>query len=37
MPDGRQREQPERRKKLFERFRTTLAKLGAHITNVLGA
>jgi nicotinamide riboside kinase len=37
MPDGRQREQPERREELFERFRTTLAGLGARLADVLGA
>ena len=35
-PDGRQREQPERRGELFERFRGTLAGLGAHVADVLG-
>jgi NadR type nicotinamide-nucleotide adenylyltransferase len=34
--DGRQREQPERREELFERFRTTLAQLGARVADVVG-
>jgi NadR type nicotinamide-nucleotide adenylyltransferase len=34
--DGRQREQPERRAELFERFRATLAGLGARVADVLG-
>jgi NadR type nicotinamide-nucleotide adenylyltransferase len=34
--DGNQREQPERRKELFERFRATLAGLGAHVAEVIG-
>ena len=34
--DGRQREQPERREELFERFRSTLAGLGARVADVLG-
>ena len=34
--DGRQREQPERREELFERFRATLAGLGARVADVLG-
>jgi nicotinamide riboside kinase len=37
VPDGRQREQPERREELFERFRATLAGLGAPVAEVLGA
>ena len=36
VPDGRQREQPERREELFERFRTTLAGLGARVADVVG-
>jgi NadR type nicotinamide-nucleotide adenylyltransferase len=35
--DGRQREQPERREELFERFRATLADLGARVSDVVGA
>ena len=31
--DGRQREQPERREELFERFRATLAGLGARVAD----
>jgi NadR type nicotinamide-nucleotide adenylyltransferase len=34
--DGRQREQPERREELFERFRTTLQGLGARADDVAG-
>ena len=34
--DGRQREQPERREELFERFRATLAGLGARVADVAG-
>ena len=34
--DGRQREQPERRGELFERFRATLAGLGARVADVAG-
>ncbi len=34
--DGRQREQPKRREELFERFRATLAGLGARVVDVLG-
>jgi NadR type nicotinamide-nucleotide adenylyltransferase len=34
--DGRQREQPERREELFERFRLTLAGLGARVADVAG-
>jgi NadR type nicotinamide-nucleotide adenylyltransferase len=34
--DGRQREQPERRGELFERFRSTLLGLGAAVTDVAG-
>ena len=34
--DGRQREQPERRGELFERFRSTLAGLGARVADVVG-
>ena len=36
VPDGRQREQPERREELFERFRATLAGLGARVADVVG-
>jgi nicotinamide riboside kinase len=36
VPDGRQREQPERRGELFERFRSTLAALGAPTVDVAG-
>jgi NadR type nicotinamide-nucleotide adenylyltransferase len=35
--DGRQREQPERREELFERFRGTLRELGARAAPVAGA
>jgi len=34
--DGRQREQPERREELFERFRLKLAGLGARVADVAG-
>jgi NadR type nicotinamide-nucleotide adenylyltransferase len=34
--DGRQREQPERRRELFESFRATLAGLGARVADVAG-
>jgi nicotinamide riboside kinase len=34
--DGRQREQPERREELFERFRATLQGLGAAVSDVIG-
>jgi NadR type nicotinamide-nucleotide adenylyltransferase len=34
--DGRQREQPERRGELFERFRATLAGLGALVADIAG-
>ncbi|HYN04293.1 MAG TPA: ATP-binding protein [Vicinamibacteria bacterium] len=34
--DGRQREQPERREELFERFRLALAGLGARVADVAG-
>ena len=34
--DGRQREQPERREELFERFRVTLQGLGARVADVAG-
>jgi NadR type nicotinamide-nucleotide adenylyltransferase len=37
VPDGRQREQPGRREELFERFRATLARLGARVAGVAGA
>jgi len=36
LPDGHQREQPERRDELFERFRETLAGLGAEIADIEG-
>jgi nicotinamide riboside kinase/uncharacterized tellurite resistance protein B-like protein len=35
--DGRQREQSQRRKELYERFAATLAGLGARVAEVLGA
>jgi NadR type nicotinamide-nucleotide adenylyltransferase len=35
-PDGRHREQPERREELFARFRATLGGLGARVADVLG-
>ena len=35
--DGRQREQPQRREELFERFRSTLRELGARAAHVAGA
>jgi len=35
--DGHQREQPERREELFERFRSTLFDLGAHVVDVHGS
>ncbi len=35
--DGAQREQPERREELFERFRSTLADLGARVADVAGS
>ena len=35
--DGRQREQPERREELFERFRATLQGLGASVSDVAGS
>jgi nicotinamide riboside kinase len=35
--DGRQREQPERRGELFDRFRATLRELGARAADVAGA
>jgi NadR type nicotinamide-nucleotide adenylyltransferase len=34
--DGRQREQPERREEIFERFRAALAGLGARVADVVG-
>jgi NadR type nicotinamide-nucleotide adenylyltransferase len=34
--DGHQREQPERRRELFERFRATLAGLGASVADITG-
>jgi NadR type nicotinamide-nucleotide adenylyltransferase len=34
--DGRQREQPERREELFDRFRSALAHLGARVADVVG-
>jgi len=37
VPDGNQREQPQRRGELFERFRSTLAGLGARVVPVSGA
>jgi nicotinamide riboside kinase len=37
LPDGHQREQPERRDELFERFRATLVGLGAETADVEGA
>jgi len=37
VPDGRQREQPERREELLERFRAALAALGARVADVAGA
>ncbi|HXK09658.1 MAG TPA: ATP-binding protein [Vicinamibacteria bacterium] len=36
VPDGHQREQPERRAELFERFRGTLLLLGATVADVHG-
>lgn len=36
VPDGRQREQPERRGELFSRFRSTLAGLGEPTVDILG-
>jgi NadR type nicotinamide-nucleotide adenylyltransferase len=36
LADGHQREQPERREALFERFRTTLAGLGAATAEIEG-
>jgi nicotinamide riboside kinase len=36
VPDGRQRAEPERRGELFERFRSTLAALGAPTADVAG-
>ncbi len=35
--DGRQREQPERRPELFERFRATLSRLGPRVGEIRGA
>jgi NadR type nicotinamide-nucleotide adenylyltransferase len=37
VPDGTQREQPQRREELFERFRSTLAGLGARMAPVSGS
>jgi NadR type nicotinamide-nucleotide adenylyltransferase len=37
VPDGRQREQPERREDLFARFRATLGGLGARVAHVAGS
>ena len=37
VPDGNQREQPQRRKELFERFRSTLAELGARVAHIRGS
>jgi nicotinamide riboside kinase len=34
--DGHQREQPERREELLERFRQTLQELGARMADVRG-
>jgi nicotinamide riboside kinase len=34
--DGHQREEPERREELFDRFRATLATLGARVADVVG-
>jgi NadR type nicotinamide-nucleotide adenylyltransferase len=36
VPDGLQREQPQRREELFEHFRTTLADLGVRVWDVRG-
>lgn len=36
VPDGHQRAEPERRAELFERFRSTLAELGAPIADIHG-
>ena len=35
--EGNQREQPERRAELFERFRATLATAGARTTGIQGS
>ncbi len=35
--DGNQREQPERREELFDRFRSTLRELGARVTDIEGS
>jgi NadR type nicotinamide-nucleotide adenylyltransferase len=37
VPDGHQREQPERREDLFARFRTALGRLGATVVHVAGS
>ena len=37
VPDGRHREQPERREELFARFRDALSRLGARVADVAGA
>ena len=37
VPDGHQREQPERREELLERFEATLEKLGAPTTAIHGS
>jgi nicotinamide riboside kinase len=36
IPDGHQREQPQRREELFERFRAVLQDLGAGVCDVRG-
>jgi hypothetical protein len=36
LPDGHQREQPERREELFELFRGTLAVFGAEVADIEG-
>ncbi len=37
VPDGRQREQPQRRAELFERFRAALQDLGVRVCDVRGS
>lgn len=37
VPDGHQREQPERRAELFERFRATLERFGAAVVQINGS
>ena len=37
VPDGHQREQPQRREELFERFRATLQDLGGRVCDVRGS